>query len=506
MITLPAAGAVAAIATTPLPKEAILTPPPPLHPRIQGPRITGVRPNAPFLFRIAATGERPMTFSAEGLPEGLSLDATSGILRGRLVASGTNRVVLNAVNARGKASRELRIVVGSTLALTPPMGWNSWYIHYDRVSDRILREAAEQMIASGMADFGYQFVNIDDCWMVKAGSTDPETSGPTRSPEGRILPNRRFPDMRGMTDFIHSKGLKAGIYSSPGPTTCAGFEGSHGHEALDARTFAEWGFDFLKYDWCSYTEKAGGQALDQLKKPYQLMSGELARQDRDIVLNLCQYGMGDVWTWGREVGQCWRTTGDLGLEKSARLPGFYSIGMSNARHWRYAKPGQWNDPDYLLIGWVGDAHKMGTGTKTTLTANEQYSYMSMWAMMAAPLIFSGDMARLDPFTLNVLCNHEVIDIDQDPLGQQARILRQSDRELVLLKDLEDGSKAVGLFNLGEREIEMKVAWKELDAAGGPQGVRDVWRQREIGEFGTEFTAAVGRHGVVVLKITPAVRR
>ena len=164
---------------------------------------------------------------------------------------------------------------------------------------------------------------------------------------------------------------------------------------------------------------AGGNDLAHMKKPYQVIAAELKKQDRDIVLNLCQYGMGEVWKWGGEVGQCWRTTGDLGLERGSRLPGFYGIGFSNASHWKNAKPGCWNDPDYLLIGYVGDASQMGAGRKTTLTPDEQYSYMSMWCLMAAPLIFSGDMARLDPLTLNVLCNAEVIDVDQDALGRQA---------------------------------------------------------------------------------------
>ncbi|MBL9129045.1 MAG: putative Ig domain-containing protein, partial [Verrucomicrobiales bacterium] len=470
--------------------EVLLTPPPPPAPRIQGPKICGVRPGSPFLFRIPATGERPMKFHADSLPNGIELDGDTGILSGKPTTEGTYTVNLTARNTRGTSQRALRIVVGPTLALTPPMGWNSWYIHYDRVSDAIMRQAADQMIATGMADFGYQYVNIDDCWMVKVDSKDPEIGGERRGSDGRILPNRRFPDMRAMTDYIHSKGLRAGLYTSPGPRTCAGFEGSYGNEALDAKTFAAWGFDFLKYDWCSYTEKAGGNALEQLQKPYRVIWAELLKQDRDIVHNLCQYGMGDVWNWGGEVGHCWRTTGDLGLEKSDRLPGFYSIGLSNARHWEKARPGQWNDPDYLLIGWVGDAHKMGVGTKTTLTPNEQYSYMSMWALMAAPLIFSGDMARLDPFTLNVLCNHEIIDLDQDPLGRQARILRRDERELVLVKELEDGTQAVGLFNLADRPAEMKVTWKEIGAKNGPQRVRDVWRQREIAVFSSEFAASV----------------
>jgi alpha-galactosidase len=483
-------------------EEVVLTPAPPPAPRLHGPRVYGVRPNAPFLYRIPCTGERPMTLRAEQLPAGLTLDPRTGILRGRVAQAGTYRVSLLAENARGTARRDFRIVVGPRLALTPPMGWNSWYIHYHRVSERIMREAADQMIATGMADFGYQYVNIDDCWMVKVNSNDPEIGGPTREAQGRILPNKRFPDIRGMTDAIHAKGLKAGIYIGPGPTTCAGYEASWQHEALDARTFAEWGFDFLKYDWCSYSQKAGGNTLEHLKTPYQVMWAELQKQERDIVHNLCQYGMGEVWKWGCEVGHCWRTTGDLGLERGGRLPGFYNIGFSNARHHEFAKPGCWNDPDYLLVGWVGDAHGMGEGKKTTLTPNEQYSYMAMWCLMAAPLIFSGDMAKLDPFTLNILCNHEVIEVDQDPLGQQARIVRHTAQEFVLVKDMEDGSKAVGLFNLAQKPARLTVTWRELKLAG-KQRVRDLWRQTDIAVAEDSLTAEVPRHGVSLVRLWPA---
>jgi alpha-galactosidase len=181
------------------------------------------------------------------------------------------------------------------------------------------------------------------------------------------------------------------------------------------------------------------------------------------------------------------------------LPGFYHIGLSNAAHYEYAHPGAWNDPDYILIGWVGDAHGMGEGKKTTLTPNEQYSYMSMWSLMAAPLIFSGDMAKLDPFTLNVLCNNEVIAVDQDALGRQAKILRQSETDFVLVKELGDGSKAVGLFNLDEQPAKLAVSWTDLGIAG-KQHVRDLWRQKELGKFNHEFRAKVPRHGVVLVMI------
>ncbi len=391
--------------------------------------------------------------------------------------------------------------MGNQLALTPPMGWNSWYIHYHRVSDQVRRQAADQMIASGMADYGYQYVNIDDCWMRKEGADDPEIGGPIRDTDGRLLPNQRFPEMKVMTNYIHAKGLKAGTYISPGPQTCQGFAGSFGYEALDAVTFAEGGFDFLKYDWCSYGQKAGGKELMHLKKPYQVMWAELQGLKRDVVHNLCQYGMGEVWKWGAEVGHCWRTTGDLGLEKADSLPGFYRIGMKNAEHWAYAHPGAWNDPDYILIGWVGDAHQLGEEKAINLTPEEQYAYMSMWCLMAAPLIYSGDMVELDAFTLNVLCNHEVIEVDQDPLGKQARIVKKTDAEFLLVKDLEDGSKAVGLFNLTNNARKFKLLWSEIGITG-KQRVRDLWRQRDVGIFNELYETEVSPHGVLLVRIWP----
>lgn len=487
----------------------ILTPTPPPQPRINGPLVYGVRPESPFLYRIPCTGERPIKFSARHLPAGLRLDPLSGIITGTMAAPGTNRITLVARNAYGVARRDFRIIVGDTLALTPPMGWNSWYIHYDRVSDALMRQAADQMIASGMADFGYQYVNIDDCWMKKQGDE------PYRDTAGRLLPNQRFADMKGLADYIHGKGLKAGLYTSPGPWTCGGYAGAYQKEAQDAQTFAEWGFDFLKYDWCSYGEvfQRGDPRLTNTvspqlaagvagyKFPYQLMHDQLRRQKRDIVLNLCQYGMADVWQWGGEVGNCWRTTGDLGLERSTRLPGFYSIGFSNAKHWEFARPGAWNDPDYILIGWVGDANQMGEGKHTGLTPNEQYSYISLWSLMAAPLVFSGDMAKLDAFTLNLLCNAEVIAVDQDPLGKQARILRQNDAELILAKEQEDGSRAVGLFNLADQPASLSVSWDELGLSGR-QVVRDLWRQKTVEIAKGKYQVAVARHGVALLRLSP----
>lgn len=482
----------------------ILTPAPGPAPRINGAAVYGARPGRPFLYRIPCTGNRPIQFSAQGLPSSLRLDPATGIIRGTTPEKrGNYEVTLKASNASGKAERRFRIVVGDRLALTPPMGWNDWYTHYDRITDQLMRQAADAMISSGMADYGYAYVNIDDCWMMKPGSDDPLLNGPERDAAGAIRPNGRFPDMQALTGYIHSKGLKAGLYTSPGPLTCARFTGSYQHEEIDARKFAEWGFDFLKYDWCTYSKIAPKPSLEELKRPYRLMGDILGRLDRDIVFNLCQYGRGDVWNWGAEVGgHCWRTTGDLGLARHERLPGFYSIGFANAQHAAHAGPGHWNDPDYILIGRVGNARRKDDPPQPTgLTPDEQYSYMSMWALMAAPLFFSGDMGSLDAFTLNVLCNAEVIDIDQDPLGKQGAIVRHSEDEFILAKPMEDGSLAVGLFNLSETPREIAVTWNELGISGRRR-VRDVWRQRDLASARAAWRARVNPHGVALVRLFP----
>lgn len=449
-------------------------------------------------------GPAPDSVHRPESPAGLALDKDTGIITGSSPRKrGEYVVTLQAKNARGAAERRFKIIVGDNLALTPPMGWNHWYTHYSRISDKLFRAAADAMVASGMADFGYQYVNIDDCWMRKPDADDPMLAGPARDAGGAILPNRNFPDVMALTAYIHGHGLKAGIYTSPGPLTCGKYEGSYRHEEVDARKFAEWGFDFLKYDWCSYGKIAPGQSLDDQQKPYAKMGAILKSLDRDILFNLCQYGRADVWKWGGEVGgHCWRTTGDLGLAKDTHLPGFYQIGLSNATHWEHAGPGRWNDPDYILIGYIGNARRQNEPPKpATLTPDEQYSYMSMWSLMAAPLFYSGDMSRLDAFTLNVLCNAEVIDVDQDPLGKQARVVRRNEEELVLAKPMEDGSVAIGLFNLSENVRSISVSWQEVGAQGR-QRSRDVWRQTDLGTMEGRFASDIAPHGVRFVRLFP----
>ncbi|MGH7996410.1 MAG: glycoside hydrolase family 27 protein, partial [Opitutaceae bacterium] len=383
---------------------------------------------------------------------------------------------------------------------TPPMGWNDWYGFTERITGKIIREAADNMVSNGMADVGYQYVDIDDCWANSVREKIPGRDGPPRDGKGNILPNSFFPDMKALTDYIHARGLKAGIYSSPGPWTCAGFTGSYEHEEQDARQFAAWGFDFLKYDWCSYNGIVKGDtSLAARQKPYRLMGGLLKQMPRDVVFNLCQYGAANVWEWGAEVGgNSWRTGGDL----IGELNQFFEVALKNAAHGAWSKPGAWNDPDYLAIGTIVSLHGSGGLQPCPLTPTEQYAYMSLWSLMAAPLFYSGDITRLDPFTLNVLCNPEVIDVDQDPLGKCARVVPLTSETFLMIKPLEDGSHAVGLCNRGEISAEVTAKWAELGLAGR-QTVRDLWRERDLGVFANEFKAKIPRHGVMLLKLTAA---
>ncbi len=485
------------------PDEAvILTPKPGPEPRINGPRVYGARPGSPFLFTIPATGDRPIEFEADGLPQGLNLDRKTGMITGSITEKGESNVTLRALNAAGRCERKLRIVAGDQLALTPPMGWNSWYCLYDKVTDRDMRAAADAIVSKGLINHGYSYVSIDDCWSIKPGSSDPLLGGEPRDAQGMINANGKFPDMKAMTDYIHAKGLKAGIYSSPGPLTCAGHTASHEHEEQDARRFVEWGFDFLKYDWCSYARIAKDKSLEELKKPYFLMNGALRKLDRDVVFNLCQYGMGKVSEWGTEVGgHCWRTTGDLGIAPQGLWANIEKIGFGQNGLEKWAGPGRWNDPDYLLLGKIGD--RAGGGlVETPLSYEERYSYMSLWCLLAAPLFLSGDLPSLDEFTVSLLTNDEVLEVNQDPLGRQARRIVETDETDVWTKDMEDGSKVVGLFNRGELPQSVFVRWLDLGIKG-EYVVRDLWRQKDIGTFDSRFNCKVARHGVMLVRIRPA---
>ena len=335
----------------------ILTPKASPSPRINAPARYGVRPGRPILFKLPVTGLEPIEVSAKGLPGGLSFDPATRILSGSIAKPGEYPVVFSAQNTvAGRVEfKTVTFVVGDKIALTPPMGWNSWNAFAGGVSDAKMRTAVDKIVELGLDAHGYSYVNIDDFWQKNPqnGKSDPTLAGPERNADGTIAPNARFPDMKALADYIHSKGLKAGLYSSPGPYTCGGCTGSWLHELQDAKSYAAWGYDYLKYDWCSYTGVQSGEGHDKYRRPYFLMGRFLAMQPRDIVFSLCQYGWDEVSTWGALAGgNCWRTTGDI----FDTWPSVYGGIRAQAALWQYSAPGAWNDADMLVLGrnvWAG---------------------------------------------------------------------------------------------------------------------------------------------------------
>lgn len=466
-----------------------------------------------------------MEFSSSSLPGSMKLDSRTGIVTGTTPSKkGKYVVTFEARNGDGDDSAQWVLMVGDTLALTPPMGWNHWYTHYHFITDKKVRAAADAMVTSGLADAGYSYVSIDDCWMridpnyvkdstnarrktASKGLDIKMKSGPTRDAEGRVLPAGDFPDMKALADHIHGYGLKAGIYTSPGPRTCQRFEGSYKHEASDAQAFGDWGFDLLKYDWCSYgsifrqiIKKSGDKPLEY-KRPYQKMGDLLKGLDRDIVMNLCQYGMGEVWKWGAEVGgQSWRVGGDLG--HTLTEGGVYRIARKTIALGEFNGPGHWNDPDYLILGnWTSPFDKAAPLKPVKLTPDEQYSYMSLWCMMACPLFFSGDMATVDDFTRSLLCNNEMIAVNQDILGQCAEPVVMIDKQWVLKKSLADGSVVVGVFSLDDKhDSQIELDFHQVGLTG-PLRVRDLWRQKNLGVISNGLEFKVGPSGCAVVKLS-----
>ena len=357
------------------------------------------------------------------------------------------------------------------LAKTPPMGWNSWNKFASRVDDGAVRSMADAMAANGMKDAGYQYINIDDTWEA------------SRDGQGNITTNKKFPDMKALADYIHSKGLKIGIYSSPGPNTCAGYEGSYGHEEQDARTYAAWGIDYLKYDWCGarniYTD-------GEMQAVYQKMGDALLKAGRPILYSLCQYGRDDVWKWGPEVGgNAWRTTGDI----RDTWDSMTKIGFSQDELAIWAAPGLWNDPDMLEIGNGG------------MTDDEYRTHMSLWAILAAPLLAGNDLRNMTPTILEILTNREVIAVNQDKDGKQGRRIAKSGDQEVWAKPLFDGGLAIGLFNRGDAPAKITVKWSDLGLKSAPVRIRDLWTHSDLKLDGLEYSSTVPVHGVVMLRLS-----
>jgi alpha-galactosidase len=492
----------------------ILTPTAPTAPRINGATIFGVRPGSPFLYTIPATGARPIHFSAKHLPRGLKLDSQTGRIAGTLNSKGEFIVTLRAKNSLGRAEKQFRIICGDQIALTPPMGWNSWNCFAAAVSQDRVKRAADAMVKSGLINHGWTYINVDDVWQNQRDAKDPTLQGKFRDEKGFVVPNSRFPDMKGLADYIHSLGLKAGLYSSPGPWTCDGCTGSWQHEEQDAETYAKWGFDYLKYDWCSYGGIASGKMTNALNVPlygqtatnlegavypYRVMGNFLREQKRDMVYSLCQYGMADVWNWGGSVGgNCWRTTGDI-VDTWRSMSG---IGFKQDKAAPFAKPGNWNDPDMLIVGQVG----WGNPHPTRLSADEQYTHISLWCLLSAPLLIGCDMEKFDEFTLNLLSNDEVLALDQDALGKEATCVLTNGDVRIYEKQLEDGGRAIGFFNLGVKPVNLEFNQFAQIGLSGKQHVRDLWRQKNLADLdtvGSILLLTVPAHGVVLCKFTAA---
>jgi alpha-galactosidase len=457
----------------------------PAEPRINSPRVYGATPGSEFLFRIPASGEGPLKFAAEGLPAGLTLDAERGIITGRLQGEGETHVKITVTGPKGTATNTLTIVSGKRkLALTPPMGWNSWNSWGGSVDAEKIKAAADALDRSGLAAHGFQYVCIDDGWEGR------------RDDAGVLQPNQKFPDMKGLTKYVHDLGLKVGIYSSPGATTCQGLPGSLGHEEIDARTWAEWGIDYLKHDWCGYSRVAAWDApLAEHKKPYAVMRAALDATGRDFVYSLCQYGYADVWKWGADPdvgGNMWRTTGDL-LDTWFNLE---SVGFRQAGREVHGGPGHWNDTDMLVVGSVGWGPNLHP---TRLTKNEQLLHITLWTLQAAPLMVGCNLDDLDQFTIDLLTNHEVLEVLNDPLGKSNGRVWKEGRLEVWSRPLADGTLAVGLFNRGLQEYEVSANWSDLGLTG-PQPVRDLWQHKDLPAANSKFTAKVPRHGTVFVKI------
>ncbi|HEX4264027.1 MAG TPA: putative Ig domain-containing protein [Verrucomicrobiae bacterium] len=498
------------------PAPEIRTPRAPLIPHINGPDIFGVRPGNPFLYHIPATGDRPMTFSADELPRDLKLNAATGDISGSLPGAGEFNVTFHAKNSKGAADKKFKIVVGEEISLTPPMGWNSWNAYHATVTGENVMHAAHAMAASGLINHGWSYINIDDSWQGKRG----------RKFNG-IQPNEKFPDMQKMCNDIHAMGLKVGIYSTPWVTSYAGYVGgsadnSEGtwekptdHGRLngkfpfadnDADQWAAWGIDYLKYDW-NPRNSSPKETPEDFHQHSATMTKALRKSKRDVVFSYSNSMPFEDIADQSLMYNCWRTTGDIGdswLSMGAKA--FYMNapkgskeleGAPSDRWAPFARPGHWNDPDMMVLGYVNFGGKQHP---TRLTPDEQYLHMTAWCMAAAPLLLGCDLDKLDDFTLNLVSNDEVLGINQDRLGKQATLAsNEGNTLLVYMRPLEDGSEAVALYNLGKEPVKVTAKWPDLKLMG-KHNVRDLWRQKDLGDFSDEFSMNVGPHGAELVKI------
>jgi alpha-galactosidase len=458
-------------------------------PAFHGAQVVGNYPNTPFIFTVPATGERPITFNIKSLPEGLSLDASTGIITGNLVTRGEYNLKVTASNAKGKAEEDLKIVIGETLCLTPAMGWNSWNVFTKTLDEKMVIEMTDAMVKSGMRDLGYEYIDMDDFWHAD-----------TRDSLGRPVPDtKKFPHgMKYLSDYIHSKGLKLGIYSCAGNMTCGRRFGGYTYEEIDAKAYAEWGMDLLKYDYC-YTPPSQKTAIER----YTKMGTALKHCGRSIVFSICEWGFRKPWKWGQQAGgSYWRTTPDI-----MDVWKFPSIGFSTLKStlnreetlWKYAGPGHWNDPDMLIVGNYGKGLATGRGVFKGMTDLEYQTHFSLWCMFSAPLLASNDLRTMNEATATILTNAEMLAIDQDALGEQAKPIYKMGGIRVYLKHLSNGAMAVAVLNTtgSEKKFDLKASLLGLKDACI---AHDVWKHADIGTLKDKLPLTLQSHETIVLTL------
>lgn len=466
-------------------KSSVTFPAQSKKPCINTPTRYGAKPGSPFLYKVPVSGVKPIQYSVDQLPEGLVVNNETGIITGTVTRRGVYDVLIRASNEAGTTTKRFKIIIGDEIGLTPPLGWNSWNAWGVSIDREKVKQAAEAFVNSGLIEYGWSYINVDDGWQSEK-----------RDGRGVLQPNEKFGDMKSLVDSIHSLGLKFGLYSSPGPLTCWRFPGSYRFEDIDAQTYGAWGIDYLKYDWCSYKNILPPRfSKAEAIKPYAVMGEELLKQPRDIYYSLCQYGMHDVWSWGKSVhANSWRTTEDI-YDSWASVS---QIGFSHDRISTYPEPGHINDPDMLVIGVVG----WGKPRNTRLSEAEQLSHITLWSMLSAPMLVGCDLSQLDAFTKNLLTNTEVLAIHQDALVKSASRIYKKDGLEIWKKPLEDGGTAIALFNVDETEaLTFSIPADLLQVQTGKQ-IRNVWQQTDIGTTAKPLKGMLDYHSCLLVKIMP----
>ncbi len=431
-----------------------------------------------------------MTWAAANLPKGLTIDKATGFITGNVKEEGVYTITVTASNSLGKTTKNIAIIIGDKLALTPTMGWNSWNTFAQTLNEDLVKEIADKMVSTGMRDAGYQYINLDDFWQL-----------PERDSQGNIQVNKeKFPHgIRHLADYVHARGLKLGIYSDAANLTCGGVAGSYGYEERDAADFASWGIDLLKYDYC-HAPNNTDTAIDRYTRMYEA----LRKTNRSILFSICEWGVRKPWNWAAQVGgSSWRSTGDIydmwdSDTARGNIRGILQITDRNLKLARYAAPGKWNDPDMLIVGIYGKGKATSSRKEAQGCTDTEYrTHMSLWCMMAAPLICGNDLRSMNDFTFSTLTNPDIIAINQDKLGKQCTVFSKEKEVEILVKPLSDRSWAVAFFNRGNTTLHSIKFNTTVLGIRGSTTIKDVWHKKTVKVQNGSFEAEIPSHGCEV---------